>query len=81
MPPPNPLLFTIPSFTKKVPPFVCLLLKNGIPFTYLVWNFASLLAAVNASVSSFTDPNDRFPYPFEYLKPEKDTPFERSLPV
>ena len=29
-------------------PFVYLLLTNGIPFTYLVWNYASPLTAVNA---------------------------------
>ena len=29
-------------------PFVYLLLTNGTPFTYLVWNFAALLTAVNA---------------------------------
>ena len=45
-----------------------------------------------ALLGLFTDPNDRFPcpfihvnkwnpYPFIYLKPEKDTPFGRSLPV
>ena len=28
----------------------------------------------------FTDPNDRFPYPFIYLKPEKDTPFGGASP-
>ena len=45
-----------------------------------------------ALLSPFTDPNDRFhypfinfnlsnPYPFIYLKPEKGTPFRQSLPV
>ena len=45
-----------------------------------------------ALLGPFTDPNDRFPnpfiyfnwwnpYPFIYLKPEKDTPFGRSLQV
>ena len=29
----------------------------------------------------FTDWNDRFPYPFIHLKPEKCTPFGLSLPV
>ena len=40
------LLYTI--FHKKGTPFVYLLLTNGTPFTYLVYNFASLLTAVNA---------------------------------
>ena len=39
-------LYTI--FHKKGTPFVYLLLTNGTPFTYLVYNFASLLTAVNA---------------------------------
>ena len=45
-----------------------------------------------ALLRPFTDPNDRFsypfiyfnwwnPYPFIYLKPEKDTPLGGSLPV
>ena len=35
-------------FHEKGTPFEYLLLTNGIPFTYLVQNFASLLTAVNA---------------------------------
>ena len=43
----NPLtLFDI--FHEISAPFVYLLLTNGTPFTYLVWNFAALLTAVNA---------------------------------
>ena len=43
----NPLtLFDI--FHGISAPFVYLLLTNGTPFTYLVWNFAALLTAVNA---------------------------------
>ena len=34
-----------------------------------------------ALLDPFTDPNDRFPHPFYILKPEKGTPFGRSLPV
>ena len=36
------------NLSEKGTPFVYLLLTNGIPFTYLVYNFASLLTAVNA---------------------------------
>ena len=44
----QPLPFYIPFVKKKGTPFVYLLLTNGTPFTYLVYNFASLLTAVNA---------------------------------
>ena len=40
------LLYTI--FHEKGTPFVYLLLKNDTSFTYLVYNFASLLTAVIA---------------------------------
>ena len=40
------LLCTI--FDRKVNPFVDLLQTNDTPFTYLVWNFATLLTVVNA---------------------------------
>ena len=43
---PLTLLYTI--FHEKGIPFVHLLLTNGTPFTYLVYNFAYLLTAVNA---------------------------------
>ena len=39
------LPFSIPFPERKGTPFVYLLLTNGIPFTYLVKNFASLLTA------------------------------------
>ena len=42
---PLTLLYTI--FHEKGTPYVCLLLTNGTPFTYLGWNVASLLIAVN----------------------------------
>ena len=32
-------------------------------------------------MSPFTDPNDRFPSPFIYLKPDKGTSFGWSLPL
>ena len=35
---------------------------------------------LSALLGLATDRNDRFPYPFT-RKPEKGTPFERSLPV
>ena len=44
----NPLPFYIPFLTKHGTHFVYLLLTNGTPSTYLVYNFASLLTAVNA---------------------------------
>ena len=44
----QPLPFDIPFLTKKGTPFVYPLLKNGAPFTYLVYSFAFLLTAVNA---------------------------------
>ena len=32
-------------------------------------------------VGLFINTNERFPYPFIYLKSKKRTPFQRSLPV
>ena len=49
------------------------------------WNVSSTLESLKihllALLGPFTDPNDRFPYPFIHPTPEKDTPFGRSLPV
>ena len=44
-PTPYPFIY---NFYEKGAPFVYLLLTNGCLFTYLVWNFASLLTAVDA---------------------------------
>ena len=39
--------YTIFFFHEKGTPFVYLLLKNGAPFTNLVYNFTSLLTALS----------------------------------
>ena len=44
----NPWPFYKLFLTKKGTPVIYLLLTNGIPFTYLIKNFASLSTAVNA---------------------------------
>ena len=45
----NPLAFNKPLFFhERGTPLVYLLLTNGTSFTHLVYNFASLLTAVNA---------------------------------
>ena len=93
-------------FSKNSTPFVYLPMINSTPFTYLVYNFAPLLTAVNAlssimnksksqktfstfshqqhssvaRLSNFTVWNNRYPYLFIYLKPEKGTHFGGSLP-
>ena len=41
----QPLTLLNTIFVSKETPFVYLLLKNGIPLTYLVQNFVSLLKA------------------------------------
>ena len=41
----QPLILLYTIFGRKESPFVYLLLKNGIPLTYLVENFVSLLKA------------------------------------
>ena len=46
--PRGPTLNLFDLFHEISAPFVYLLLTNGTPFTYLVWNFAALLTAVNA---------------------------------
>ena len=90
----QPLVILYSIFGRKGTPFVYLLLTNGTPITN---NFASLLTAVNApklplsrtAITSicksfrafFKDPNDGFPYPFRYLKPENSATFGRSLTV
>ena len=43
---PRTLLNTV--FDRKGTPFLFLPLKNGTPFTYLVYNFAFILTAVHA---------------------------------
>ena len=43
----TPYLFYMPFFDRKGTRFLYLLLKNGAPFTYLVYNSASLSTAVN----------------------------------
>ena len=44
----EPLTLFNTIFHRKGNPFVYLLLTNGTPFTYLVYNFVSLLNAANA---------------------------------
>ena len=45
-PPRGPTLLKKNIFDWKGSPFVYLLLTNGTPFTYLLWNFTSLLTGV-----------------------------------
>ena len=44
----QPLTFLHTIFQEKGTSFVCLLLTNGTSFIYLVYNFCTLLTAVNA---------------------------------
>ena len=57
--------------------------RKGIPFVYLLdkWYPFRIPTIGKLIKGPFKYPNDRFPYPFIYLKREKDTPFGQSLPV
>ena len=53
VPPRGPTLLKKPFMTEKGSPFVYLLLTNGTPFTYLLWNFTSLLPGVKCGCLTF----------------------------
>ena len=98
----NPLPLYIPFFQERYSFSVCYIGKwylFHIPCLnalYFKQESTDFIKPENSSVSSFTDPNDRFPYPFmtfiilQLVKslpfhiPEgrlqKNTPFEWSLP-
>ena len=63
-------------------PFVYLPLDYSTPFTYKLKQYSHKVCVRNILMKGpFRNLNDRFPYPFIYLKREKGTPFGRSLPV
>ena len=54
-------------------------------YLHMIWNLVEICFLLNLAVKGlkglFTNQKVRVPYPFIYLKPEKGTPFGRSLRV
>ena len=77
----NPLPLYIPFFQERYPFSVCYIGKwylFQIPCLnalYFKQESTDFIKPENSSVSSFTDPNDRFPYPFIILQLVKSLPF------
>ena len=79
----SPLPFYIPFSQKRYPFYIPFIEKKVLLSHTHFWKSCYHFHVVLDKIikGPFKDLIDRFPYPFIYLKPEKGTPFGRSVPI